>query len=311
MHSKLSILIAACALVLALAGAAAAQEWRGMGRVGGKVLDESGKPIEGVAVKAVLPGSGNRGPDATRSNPKGEWAIGGIARGSWALDFVKDGYETRSITVSISEVSRIPPMEIVLKKAAPIVDPNVEIKAHLTHAADLMNAKKFAEARAIYEELSTKYPEVKQFRPLIARAYYGEGNKEKALEELRAANAADPENVEVKLLLGNVLMETGKAEEGRKVLESVDESKVTDPVVYINVGIGMINENKQADAIGWFDKAIARFPNQPDAYYYRGISNVALGKNAEAKADLQKFISLAPPDAPELATARKILETLK
>ncbi|MBI2222426.1 MAG: tetratricopeptide repeat protein [Acidobacteria bacterium] len=299
------------ALVFAAASAAEAQAWRGMGRVAGKVVDESGKPIEGVVVKAALPAAGNAGPSEGKTNRKGEWAFGGIARGSWALDFVKEGYETKSISISVSEVSRIPPMEIVMKKAAVVVDPNVEIKEQLTKAAGLLNEKKFAEARAIYEGLSAKYPEVKQFQPLIARAYYGEGNKEKAIEFLRAAAESDPENIEVRLLLGNTMVETGQAEEGRKILESIDESKVTDPTFYVNAGIEMINNGKQAQAVTWFDRAIARFPDHPDAYYYRGISRVALGNAAGAKEDLEKFVSIAPPDAPELATAKKILESLK
>lgn len=287
------------------------QEWRGMGRVGGKVVDEAGKPIEGVTVKATLPDLGNKGPGPGKSNSKGDWAVGGLARGNWALDFVKEGYETKSISVSVAELTRMPPMEIVLKKAAPVVDPNVEIKQKLVEAAGLMNSKNFADARAIYEDLAAKYPEVTQFRPLIARTYYGEGKKAVAIEHLRKAAEEDPGNVEVKLLLGNILIEEGKTAEGQQILASVDESKVKDPTIYLNVGIGMINEGKHADAIGWFEKAIAKFPEQADAYYYRGISYLSLGKTAEAKTDLEKFVAIAPKDAPELPTAKKILESIK
>jgi tetratricopeptide (TPR) repeat protein len=297
-------------LAVVLVSSVDAQEWRGMGRVAGKVVDEAGTPIDGVTVKAMLPSAGNRGPEG-KSNKKGEWAVAGIARGEWAIDFVKEGYDTKNISVTISESARMPPMDIVLKKAAPVVDATAEIKEKLTAAAGLMTAKRFAEARTIYAELSARYPDVTQFEPLIARTYYGEGNKDKAIEHLRSASAKDPNNVEVRLLLGNTLIETGNAAEGRQILESIDESKVTDPTVYLNVAIAMINEGKHADAVTWLDKAIARFPQQADAYYYRGISNVSLGKQPEAKADLEKFVSLAPPDAPELPTAKKILESLK
>ena len=304
-----SVLILVLALVTATT--AQAQEWRGMGRVAGKVVDDSGAPIEGVAVKAMLARAGNRGPEV-KSNRKGEWAVAGISYGEWALDFVKEGYETKNVSVSISEIARVPPMDIVMKKAAPAaVDPNKLIHADLTKAAELMQAKEFAKARAIYEGLSARHPEVTQFEPLIARSYYGEGNKAKAIEHLRLAAAKDPNNVEVKLLLGNVLIEEGKAEEGRQILQTVDESKVNDPTVYINVGIGMINAGQHAEAVTWLDKAIARFPNHPDAYYYRGISKLSLGQRAESKADLEKFVSLAPPDAPELKMAKQILEGIK
>lgn len=292
---------------------ASAQEWRGSGRVGGFVLDEAtGQPIEGVTIKATLPTSGNRGPDASKSKKNGEWAVGGVSRGEWAIDFSKDGYETRSITVQITETGRIPPMEVKLKKkAAEAVDPNVEIKAQLTTAAGMMNAKQYAEARKIYEDLSAKHPEVKQFRPLIARTYYGEGNKAKAIEELRKAAADDPTNVEVRVLLGNTLMEDGKPEEARQVLATVDDAKITDPTMFLNAGIALVNERKHAEAVVWFDKAIARFPQHPDGYYYRGIANLSLAKTAEAKADLEKYVAIAPKDAPELATAKQILASIK
>jgi tetratricopeptide (TPR) repeat protein len=298
-------------VALLIAASVSAQEWRGMGRVGGKVVDQDGKPVAGVQVKATLPRAGNRGPES-KSNARGEWAIGGIAGGEWALDFTKDGFEPRNITVTVMESSRLPPMEIrLVPKAAPAADPNVEIREKLTQAAALMNAKQFAQARVIYEDLAARYPDVKQFRPLIARSYYGEGNKKAAIEQLRQALAQDPGNVEVTLLLGNTLMEEGQADEARTMLASIDESKITDPTVVVNAGIALLNDKKTEDALQWFDRAVVRFPAYADGYYYRGISYLSLGKTAEAKVDLEKYVSIAPADAPELATAKKILESLK
>jgi tetratricopeptide (TPR) repeat protein len=294
--------------VLLMAAGAAAQEWRGMGRIAGRVVDDSGKPVPGVTVKATLPRAGNRGPE-NKSNAKGEWAVGGIAGGEWALDFVKDGYDTRSVTVTVMESSRLPPMEI--KLTAKAVDPNVEIRDRLTEAAALMNAREFAKARAVYEVLAAKHPDVKQFRPLIARSYYGEGNRKAAIEQLRLALAQDAGNVEVMLLLGNTLMEEGHADEGRKILDSIDVSKITDAAVLLNAGIALLNEKKNEEALRWFDRAVTRFPAQPDGYYYRGITQLSLGKSVEAKADLEKYVAIAPADAPELATAKKILESIK
>ena len=312
MNKRILKLIGSFAVVLLIAPTVSAQEWRGMGRVGGKVVDEeTGKPLDGVEVKAMLATAQNRGPQS-KSNGKGDWAIGGVASGNWAIDFSKDGYETRSITVQISESGRIPPMEIKMKKKAPpVVDANAVVNAELVKAASLMDGKKYAEARAIYTELAAKYPEVKQFRPLIARSYYSEGNKEAAAGELRKAIDQDPDNVALKLLLGTTLLEMGKSEESRALLASVDESKISDPTVFINIGIGLINDKKHAEAVPWFDKAIARFPQHADGYYSRGISHLTRGKTAEAKADLSKYVSIAPPDAPELATAKQILATIK
>jgi tetratricopeptide (TPR) repeat protein len=299
------IALAVAAVVLA----PVAQEWRGVGRVGGRVVDEAGQPVPGVAVKGTLPRAGNRGPDS-KSNARGEWALGGIAGGEWNLDFSKDGYETHRISVTVMEASRIPPMSIVLKKVA-AAEPTVAIAEDMARAAALMNSRQFAEARKIYEGLAAKHPDIKQIRPLIARSYYGEGNKAAAIEHLRQALAEDGENAEVKILLASTLMEQGQADEARQLLTTIDESRLTDSTVFLNAGITLLNDKKTEEAVLWFDKAVTRFPAEAHGYYYRGISYLSLGKTVEAKADLEKFVSIAPADAPELATAKKILETLK
>jgi tetratricopeptide (TPR) repeat protein len=304
-------LMLALMLMLVVPGFALAQEWRGQGRIAGKITDEAGTPIEGVSIKAILPSSENRGPGAQKSNAKGDWSIGGIAGGMWSLDFEKDGYETVNKTVQISEVNRLPAMPIVMKKMVVAVDPNEVIKDRLVEAAALMTKKEFAAARGIYEALAQQYPQVKQFKPLIARAQFAEGKKAEAITTLKAAVAEDPANIEIQVLLGTLLIETGQMAEGQQVLSAIDASKVSDPIVLVNIGISLINDKKQAEAITWFDKAIAVFPNDPSAYYFRGISHLGLGRNAEAKADLQKFISIAPANAPELDAAKKILDTIK
>ncbi|MBM3749624.1 MAG: tetratricopeptide repeat protein [Acidimicrobiia bacterium] len=297
--------------IVGLASTASAQEWRGQGRVAGKITDEAGKPLEGVTITATMPASQNRGPAAQKTNAKGDWSIGGIAGGSWVLEFAKEGYVTRTITVPVSEGMRLPPGTFVLEKAVVVVDPNDVIKERLTVAAGMMNARQFAEARAIYEALAAQYPAVKQFKPLLARAHHGEGNTDKAIEVLKEAVAADPADVDVQVLLGTILIESGRMAEGQAVLSAVDASKITDPTVFVNIGISLINDKKPADAIIWLTKGVTTFPNDPSAYYYRGISHLSLGDTASAKTDLTKFVSIAPADASELPTAKKILETIK
>ena len=56
------------------------------------------------------------------------------------------------------------------------------------------------------------------------------------------------------------------------------------------------------------NKVAAQFPAQAETYYYRGRAYVAAKKLPEAKADLEKFVGMAPPDARELPDAKKILD---
>lgn len=277
-----------------------------MGRVSGKITDDSGAPLEGAEVVATM----GPGRFTAKTNRKGEWAIGGLGRGEWAIDFAKDGYEKRSISVGVSDSTRIPPIAIVLKKAAPMVDPNAEIKVELEKASQLLKADKNAEARGAYEALLAKYPEAYQLHPLIARTYSAENQHGKAIEHLNAALAKQPDNVEWKLLLGSELAVAGKAEEAKATLASVDEAKIKDATPYINIGITLYNANKAKEAQVYFDKAVTLFPKEPDGYYYRGLTHLQLGNNDAAKADMTKFLELAP-NAPEAEMAKKILAQLK
>ena len=124
---------------------ASAQLWRGRGRVAGTVTDDDGAPIAGVVVRAYLPDAD--GGKEVASNDEGEWSIGGIAGGQWQLDFIKDGFTTRQISLALSEGLRPRPVRMTLERVEPTVDPNAEIAAGLVRAADLMNADRFAEAR--------------------------------------------------------------------------------------------------------------------------------------------------------------------
>ena len=286
--------------------APAAQDWRGTGRVSGRVTDESGQPVEDVAVKAVREGASS-GPQ-TKTNKKGEWSIIGVAGGRWHFEFSKQGYQTGSFDTQANEQSTNMPVTTQLKKAA--VDPNVAITADLAKAADLMKQKQYSEARAIYEGVLAKHPEAYQIEPYIARTYYEEKNLDQAAAHLRTAVEKDPDNPTNELLLAQVLAEKGDTEGSRQLMASVDDSKITDPTMMLNVGIGLFNQQKPDEALAWFDKTVTRFPQYPDGYYYRGLTDVQLGKTDRAKADLEKFVQMAP-NAPEAATAKGILDKLK
>lgn len=300
--------VAVAAVALALAVPAAAQS-RGQGHMAGVVKDEAGQPVQGVAVKAQKRGEHDILTDKT--NKKGEFAFNGLAGGVWNLDFSKEGFETRQISVPFNEYTPMPPMEVKIAKAVVKVDPNAEIKNELQKAAPLMDAGKYAEARAIYEALEQKYPQVWQVEPLIARTYAGENKPDEAIAHLQKALEHDPNNVDVKVIMASILAQQGKNEEAAKYLDGIDMTKVKDPTVFLNQGINLINQGKAADAMPIFDKVVSSFPNEPSGYYYRARAELALGKFPEAKADFTKFIGMPGADANAVAEAKKILDQLK
>jgi len=105
------------AIVWLSAFAAPSAQKRGLGRVKGTVSDDTGEPLKGVAIRATL--SGYEGAIEETSDDKGAWAVGGMARGEWHLTFFARGYSTVGARVNLeAELSNVPPITIVLKKAA-------------------------------------------------------------------------------------------------------------------------------------------------------------------------------------------------
>jgi tetratricopeptide (TPR) repeat protein len=290
---------------LFLAAVASAQ---GNGRINGKILDDQGKPAQDVQVRAVK--SGESAIKDTKTNDKGEWSMAGLAAGQWNFEFVKAGYDPQRMTVQVAE-NRNPPIDMKLTKAAPAVDPNVEIQAEMKKAVELQQAGKLADARKIIEDLLAKYPSAARLHAFIATTYEAEKNFDKAIEHVKIVVEKEPADVDLKLYLAELLTMKGDKVEAQKILESVDMTQVKDPTVYINMAIGSINAQKPDEAIATLDKVAKAFPTRGDVYYYRGRANIVAKKMAEAKADLEKFVGMAPPDSPQLADAKKLLEQLK
>lgn len=289
-----------------LASAAAAQT-RGEGRITGKVVDDKGQPLPDVSIKATR--SGETQPLEAKSNEKGEWTLNRLADGEWAMEFTKEGYQPQRGTVKISEEANVQKVDVTLAKVQ--ADPNAELQAELKRAEGMMKASQFADARKVYEDLLVKFPTVVQLNRFVAATYAGEKNFPKAIEHLRILMEKEPENLETKVLLADLLLEAGDKAEGLALLQSVDMTKVKDPYPFINGAISLIRDSKPEEAITMLTTLLGQFPNQADIYYYRGRAYIAAKKLPEAKADIEKFVATAPPDARELGDAKKILEQLK
>jgi tetratricopeptide (TPR) repeat protein len=307
MRVRQAVMMLACALAVLAGSNAALAQTSGEARIAGKVVDEQKKPVQDVVVRAQL--AGQTPPREAKTNNKGEWSIGNIAGGMWELEFRKDGFAPQRITLELKADQRIPNIDVVL--APPPADPNAEINAEVKRAAELFQNKQVAEGRKIYETLLAKYPELHQLHEFIGRTYAAEAQYDKAIEHVRIAVEKDPANAQAQMFLGDLLMEKGEKAEAQKILESVDLAKVEDPAPFVNLAITKINDQKPDEALALIEKLIARFPKESNLLYYRGRANLAAKKLPEAKADLEKFVAAALPDARELPDARKVLEQLK
>ena len=306
--------LAALLVGAALQALATAQDWKGtQGRFEGRVLDPDGKPIEGATVKLELPG---RGGTTLKTDKKGKWAIGGVAAGRWNVDIEAAGFQKKQAYLMLqSELTRIPPMETRLDRA---VDPgpSAEVMAALKDADAAFEAERYPEARALYEKALAD-PKVaaqdaarKALHIRIARALSQEGQYEKELEHLQAVLDMDPADTQILSLMAQEAIKGGMLDKGMGLLSKLDQASVKDPAIYFNVGVLLLNHQKQPEAIQYFTKAVTVDPTYVDGYFQRGLAYLGQQKMAEAKADFQKVIELAP-GTPQAETAKAALGQIK
>lgn len=67
----------------------------------------------------------------------------------------------------------------------------------------------------------------------------------------------------------------------------------------IDDGRKLAKKRKHAEAIARYDQALAIVPDHPEPRYWRAVSRLALGKTADAVADLTAIRDAAHPQAPE------------
>lgn len=302
-------------LVLALTAGA---QLRGRSRIHGVVTDkETGKPIAGAAVTVAF-ADGSTEPIVATTDKRGRWSALGLVGGTWNVDIEKSGYTTSRGTANVSEMQMLPSIksELVPEVQEEVVvgpvtgGPPPAAVAAVRAGEDLMKAKQYGDAAAEFEKALALLADNVQIKQALAQAYYGAGELKKAITMLETVVAADPSNHGAALLLVNLYLEDSRLTEGKALLEKLPPDAITDPLIFINLGILFMNQNSLQDAAVHFGKAVELDPNRGESYYYRGLAHLQTKKVAEAKADFEKVIALAP-ESTEADDAAQLLAAMR
>lgn len=194
---------------------------------------------------------------------------------------------------------------------------------HTVTADDVKeNAKRavldFEKALPMIPEDTPELRDVKnQVLQVLAQAYYRAGDLKGAIETFEKLDAtdpwtttSDPAHTTREVLLANLYLENGQLDKGKAILDKLPPSAMTDPTAYINIGILFLNKKNASDAAAYFTRAIDLDPKRAEGYYYRGLAELQLRKNKEAKADFEQVLALAP-DSPEAHDSKQLLANLK
>jgi tetratricopeptide (TPR) repeat protein len=285
-------------------GGQAAPEWQGKGRISGKVLDENGKGVKDMIV-LLRHADLMSGPNV-KTNGKGEFDVKNLKAGGWLVRVQPDGYLISQAEVTLPDNGRLEDVELKLEVDR-TEEQMAELQTQLAVADDLFKQGKFAEARAEYERVLAARPDVMALHRSIAYTYGREGNHAKALDEFDLALAGDDTNLEMLQLAAASSIEVKQPDRALAYLDRIAAGQVLDPEMLNNFAINMINKGFNPQAIKLLDRIVNEYPMAAMPLFLRGMAKLRMSNNEGGKADLEKFVELAPPDSPQLQQAKDIL----
>jgi Carboxypeptidase regulatory-like domain len=274
--------------------------WRGSAEVAGKITDEAGKGIPDAKVTFIF-AQANDGFFAT-TKKGGEFSVKDIKAGEWRVQIEAPNFVTLRRTLTVAD-RKNPPFDVQLKR-----DNSPEL---LTKADALFKEGKNADARTEYLKVLEMHADLTGINRAIAFTYGREGNHAEALKYLDLALATNPDDTVLLQLAAASATQTNDFPRAMLYLAKIDVATLDNPSPLADAAVNLINKRQSKDGIALLDRAIARFPESADLYFYRGFAKLQASMNAEGKADLEKYVSLAPADAPQVAKAKELLASLK
>jgi Tfp pilus assembly protein PilF len=317
MRTRTFKIIGLVALAAGLAaGLGFAQAGRGVGRIGGVVLDAEGNPMEGIKVAIVFSQNDKMKFDQLTSK-KGEWSFIGLGTGNWEFTAMATGCMPLTKTLYVSQLGVNPKVTVTMQKIPKGGSGVVADEATfviLEKGNQLFKEAKYDE----YQDFLAKNPNLYQIQVSIGDCYREKGEFEKAIEiynkvlELAKSDAALGKEMAAKSQagIGNCFLKQGKLSEAQDFFKQSIENSPKDEILAYNVGEIYFSNQGSDDAIKYFDMAAQIKPTWPDPYIRLGYVFLNKGENAKAIEKFEKFLTLEP-DGQRADLVRNILKAIK
>ena len=303
-------------LLVGFAAEVAAQDWSGSGRVKGTVTDADGQPIAGAKVFYRMLEDRDAGPPPFTTNKKGSFSFLGLKGGTWIVRVEADGFrpwtcpapvEVYSTGVSDTvdaQLERIPAEELA---AIARYQANENLKA----GDELVDKGDFAGGRAEYQKALETVQEADKAVVLaaIGATYVNEGNIDDARTSFEQALTYNPDHIESLKGMCNIVAYQGDMALADELYARIPADEPIHPNVLITMAMGHFNQGDTETAKALLDRAIRDFPDNALSHYYRGLTELSLGDNDAALADLKRSLEL-DPNHPEAANAREFVGQL-
>jgi len=307
------VTIAALTLGLLLASSASAQ-WTGTGRVSGVVTGSDGEPIAGATVTYRLADDPDEGPDPLTTDSDGEYRFAGLKSANWLISVEADGFLPIPPQKTFVYATRNDPIRIQMEPVPQEVVKarnRAKVNERLKKADELRAEGKFEAAREDYLE-ALKDLEAEDHPVVLAAladTYMHEERIEDAREQLERALEIDPNHVPSLIGTMAILVDEGNFEQADELLARLPNDQELHPTLMMKLAQGYYNSDHMEEAKTILDRTIRDHPDEAIAYYFRGLTELNLNQTEAARADMLKFLEMAPDHA-EAEGAKGIIEFL-
>ena len=137
----------------------------------------------------------------------------------------------------------------------------------------LQKSKDYQDPRE--EDTESKYPEIVKN---IALIYNRLGQKDKALDAIKSARQANPDDVGLIITTANIYFELGDKEGFKLAMSEAIELDPSNPILYYNLGVVSADLGEKDVAIEYYNKSIELDPTSENSY----LNLVALILDGEA-----------------------------
>jgi tetratricopeptide (TPR) repeat protein len=215
-----------CCAVVALLGLLAPSVARAQGRASGTVLDADGKPIAGATV-TLRTSDGKLTPAPVTTDGKGRWSMLGLEPERWRITVEAEGFIRGEGYVEVPEEGPGAPVTVQLRPLSEVTPGGPEnpqaVILWLDKGNSLLAQGHPAEARAEYEKALAVLPpaERPQVLSAIARTWFLQGDKKRAVASVKAGLTIDPDDAALRGLLHMLLEDMGHPAEADAFLAAL------------------------------------------------------------------------------------------
>jgi tetratricopeptide (TPR) repeat protein len=289
-----------------LCGAVPASAQMELGVIRGRVVDDAGKPMQGVVIRLI----NERGREVTVTTDKdGRFYRRGLQVGGYELKVEHQGHQPVSNTIKIGGgIDSV--FDFSLAKAA------AGGSKEFQEGVAAFNAKDFAGAAAKFEAAIAQNPTVAPLHVNLALAYFQLKRPAEAVASLEKAGALAPNDAPIQFQLGSAYVDTQAYDKAVAALQkglAISPDLAKDPLAAeaaSTLGAVYFAQGKAAEAEAQFQKVLAAAPGNAGATL--GMAKVQFSKGDAAKAlELFEQVVKTSPGTPEAAQAETFIKELK